>query len=391
MVPDTARSLLDSVRSRQKLGSSGHGRSVRYNPARLASWSSLVNLYGTVFAEPALWRIVGLCCAISMLVAAVVVFIPRIHAVDVDGLNYVNNVIRVLLAFILALYMSASVGRWWSSMTALAAFFEKVRQMHLALCAMNAPQERVATVRRYCLLSSALLRYELRTMWERDAATLDKAWAKTVQLCRERAWLSAEEEPRLLAGHQEHRAEMVWSWIGSVLAAQIADLTKAGAPPAAARVTALAAGCMHFLHKTKASVGFQIPLTYTHTVATLVHVNNLVLAFTSGMVLAISIQAAHRYDHAMEHGETPGGKEIENRREGFAVSVQTFLMRLFYLVISPLVYQAFLHIGSCMNDPFSDADHSAPLSEYIDDLEVALLELEYLAKQKPTIAAPKAQ
>ena len=30
-----------------------------------------------------------------------------------------------------------------------------------------------------------------------------------VQLCRERAWLSAEEEPRLLAGHQEHRAEMV--------------------------------------------------------------------------------------------------------------------------------------------------------------------------------------
>merc|ERR1719271_131308 len=197
-------------------------RAVRYNPARLASWSSLVNLYGTVFAEPALWRIVGLCCAISMLVAAVVVFIPRIHAVDTESLNYVNNVIRVLLAFILALYMSALVGRWWSSMTALAAFFEKVRQMHLALCAMNAPLERVATVRRYCLLSSALLRYELRTMWERDAATLDKAWAKTVQLCRERAWL-----------------------------------------PAAARVTALAAGCMHFLHKTKASVGFQIPLTYT--------------------------------------------------------------------------------------------------------------------------------
>jgi len=122
-----------------------------------------------------------------------------------------------------------------------------------------------------------------------------------------------------------------------------------------------------------------------------VYVNNIVLAFTSGMVLAISIQAAHRYDHAMEHGETPGGKEIENRREGFAVSVQTFLMRLFYLVISPLVYQAFLHIGSCMNDPFSDADHSAPLSEYIDELELALLELEYLAKSKPTIAAPKAQ
>merc|ERR1719271_1747045 len=314
-------------------------RAVRYNPARLASWSSLVNLSGTVFAEPALWRIVGLCCAISMLVAALVVFIPRIHAVDVDGLNYVNNVIRVLLAFILALYMSASVGRWWSSMTALAAFFEKVKQMQLALSVMNAPLERVATGRRYCLLSPALLRFELRTMWEKDGAAVNAAWAKTVQLCRERVWLSGQGESLLEHGTQEHRAEMVWSWIGSVLAAQINDLTAAGAPPAAARVTALAAGCMHFLHKTKTSVAFQIPLTYTHTVATLVHVNNVVLAFTSGMVLAISIQAAQRYDHALEHGETPGGKDLEDRREGLALSVQTFVMRVFYLIISPLVYQ----------------------------------------------------
>jgi len=329
------------------------------------------------------------CCAVALIVAAVVVFIPSIHAVDTEGLNFVNNVIRVLLAFILALYMSASVGRWWNSMTSLAAFFEKVRQMQLALSATNAPAERVATTRRYCLLSSALLRFELRTMWEKDAATVEKAWVATVKLCRERAWLSAAEEPRLLAGHPEHRAEMVWSWIGSVLAAQITELTKAGAPPTAARVTALAAGCMHFLHKTKASVAFQIPLTYTHTVATLVHVNNIVLAFTSGMVLAISIQAAHRYDHALEHGETPGGREITDRREGLALSVQTFLMRLFYLVISPLVYQAFLQIGSCMNDPFSDADHAAPLSEYIDELEVGLLELEHLAKSKPTVAPPK--
>merc|ERR1719399_1837266 len=165
-----------------------------YNPARLASWSSVVHLYGTVFAEPALWKIVGMCCAVSLIVAAVVVFIPQIHAVDTEGLNYVNNVIRVLLAFILALYMSASVGRWWASMTALAAFFEKVKQMQLALSAMNAPLERVATVRRYCLLSSALLRFELRTMWEKDAATVEKAWVATVKLCRERAWLSAAEE-----------------------------------------------------------------------------------------------------------------------------------------------------------------------------------------------------
>merc|ERR1719301_519904 len=113
--PETARSLLDTARSRQKLGAKG--RSVRYNPARLASWSSIVDLYGTVFFEPALWRMVLSCCAVALIVAAVVVFIPSIHAVDTEGLNYVNNVIRVLLAFILALYMSASVGRWWNSMT----------------------------------------------------------------------------------------------------------------------------------------------------------------------------------------------------------------------------------------------------------------------------------
>lgn len=382
MASETSEPMLTG---RQKMRSRTKSRA-KYNPSTLASWSSLGSVYGSVLAERALWRIVGMCFLISCIVASGIAFVPGIHNLnDSQGLERVNLIIRVLLAFILALYLSACVNRWWQSMERVTEYFESVKQLHMDVSVMSPPSDRLAAMRRYMLLSSALLHHEVVSMWIKNEDKTKEVWSREVLKCRRRGWLSEDEQQRLELAHPEHRAELVWSWIGTVLSMQIVDLKST--PPLASRVTVLGGRCIETLQWTKCTVAQQIPLTYVHIVAVLVHANNIILAVTSGITIGISMQAAHRFDHALDNG-----RDISGRREGLLQSVQIIVMRLFYMVISPLVYQAFLHIGSCMNDPFSeDYGHGTPLGEFIDDLEESFIEVEALASQKVTLARPTAR
>merc|ERR1719387_1453895 len=179
-----------------------------------------------------------------------------------------------------------------------------------------------------------------------------------------------------------HRSDLIWSWIGVLIGQTFSDLNQKGQPPVAAQLTKLALAAMCALSNVKTSVSYQIPLSYVHTVAMLVHVNNILLAVLTGVATATQAQRAVDSDSALE------GDASRAVKQDFARSVQRMIVYTFSLIVNPLIYQAFLHIGTCLNDPFSGKGTAFPIHEFVDELEDTLMEIEVLGDQRPTTVVP---
>jgi hypothetical protein len=223
-------------------------------------------------------------------------------------------------------------------------------------------------------------------MFHPDEHEQDK-WVSTVGQSMLRGWMQ-HEEMVILDGCTEHRhrASLIWSWIGVLVGETFTDLTSKGEPPVAAQLTKLALSAMCELSNVKTSVSYQIPLSYVHTVALLVHVNNILLSVLTGIATASQAQRAVDSDSALD-----GGASREDKQD-FARSIQRMIVYGFALVVNPLIYQAFLHIGTCLNDPFSERGSSSfPIHEFVDELEDTLHEIEILGDQQPTTVIPLAK
>jgi hypothetical protein len=325
---------------------------------------------------------VMLCGVVSLASGSLVGFIPGLHMLGNESFKYLANIIRVLLAFILALYLSASLKRWWVAMSAMSKFFDSVKSLMLVEAAVGSSLERRATTRRYAVLSAYILRHEVRTMFQSDEHEQEK-WVTTVGQSMLRGWMLHEEMVILNnCSEPRNRASLIWSWIGVLVGQTFASLTEKGQPPVAAQLTKLALAAMCALSNVKTSVSYQIPLSYVHTVAVLVHVNNILLAVLIGVSTASQAQRAVESDSALE------GDASRAVKQDFARSIQRMIVYGFSLFVNPLIYQAFLHIGTCLNDPFSEHGSAFPIHEFVDELEETLIEIDMLGEQQPTTVKP---
>merc|ERR1719263_225775 len=125
--------------------------------------------------------------------------------------------------------------------------------------------------------------------------------------------LNSCSEPR-------NRASLIWSWIGVLVGDTFKDLTQKGQPPVAAQLTKLALSAMCALSNVKTSVSYQIPLSYVHTVAVLVHVNNILLSILTGIATASQAQRAVDSEEALD------GHASRAVKEDFARSIQRMIV-----------------------------------------------------------------
>merc|ERR1719313_1315419 len=180
--------------------------------------------------------------------------------------------------------------------------------------------ERRISTRRYAVLSAYILRHEVRTTFHDDDYEHDK-WVATVGQSMLRGWMQHEEMVILNSCKEpRNRASLIWSWIGVLIGQTFSDLTQKGQPPVAAQLTKLALAAMCALSDVKTSVSYQIPLSYVHTVAILVHVNNILLAVLTGVATASQAQRAVDSDSALE------GEASRAVKEDYARSVQRMIV-----------------------------------------------------------------
>merc|ERR1719426_224012 len=146
-------------------------------------------------------------------------------------------------------------------------------------------------------------------------------WVTTVGQSMLRGWMQHEEMVILdNCSEPRNRASLIWSWIGVLVGQTFASLPEKGQPPVAAQLTKLALAAMCALSNVKTSVSYQIPLSYVHTVAILVHVNNILLSVLTGVATASQAHRAVESDAALE------GDASRAVKEDYARSIQRMVV-----------------------------------------------------------------
>lgn len=118
----------------------------------------------------------------------------------------------------------------------------------------------------------------------------------------------------------------------------------------------------------------QMPFMYAHMMSLLVYLNNILVAITCGLSLGTSLGALS------STGKTP----IEAK----VAAAQTIFLSLVTLVVEPMLYQAFLQIGTNFCYPFGLSQENIPVHHMISDLKTNIDHMNDLVRAKDDAKIP---
>jgi len=307
--------------------------------------------------------------------------VPRPEKLDTTKFHEAVNFIKVFIAFMLGLFLNACLARWYSILQALTDLFLAVKKVTWTLnsCGVDVPDR--LRIQKLMVLSCYLLEGEVSKQWEADKTMLKPHWESTCALCMKQNVMTNAQREMLEREVQFHnRSLAVWSWVGTLMR----KLKGPGiSPPMVSRIFQDAAEAIDAMKKIKTFSTLQLPFMYTHMLACLVQVNNILLAIACGLSSAVSIAAIVHYSKLLYH---EGGSA--HLAEVYLAS-QSLVVTLCCLVIEPMLYQAFLIIASTLADPFTHDKYGLPVLEYIHDLTTQLHEMNMFAEHKPDMTLPR--
>lgn len=138
-------------------------------------------------------------------------------------------------------------------------------------------------------------------------------------------------------------ASLCWVWIGSMLAklATEGEIPGMQTPTYNALMNASKKEAQACILKVKGCTTVQMPFPYAHMLATLVHINNYILAVMSGISMGTGVGLAY---HA-----------IQQRKFGsLGYPVQLMATQLIVVMVIPFFYQTFLQIAALMCSPVNN-------------------------------------
>jgi len=352
---------------------------VDYDATELSEWQAFLIQANTVWINPCLWRMMAKLFTLSIIVA-LVVFIASLdpNSLRVREFRLIGTYLNVFVAFLLGLAMSINLQRWLNCVSSLCRAFEAIRGLQVQLYALGATEERIHHILRYGVCACRLLTEKL---YARGLNQLEQAEhiAAMWQDMQEGPFRLTEAEVQIL-GTKRQPSSLIWVWAGSLLGrmAQEGEIPPMPSPT----FGSLVADCQtaqDSLRSVENEVSVQTPFIYVHTLAIVVHCNNILAAITFGLTLGASLGVVlaqggvHWYVVTVEHtSEKPLAKVIEN----IIISVITCF-------VGPLLFQAFLLIGFSISAPFQMSEASIPTDTLLDRLENTLLEGSEVARNLP--------
>lgn len=365
---------------------------VHYETKKLTKFGTLYLVQGTVWQNHSLWRMMGWLFLIAIVVAlSVFFFVPDPGGLDASKFTQIATFLKVFLAFLLGFFMSSSAARWSTCVDGLLNLFEAVRNLAMQLHTLGVEQEKIWTVTRLGVLACEFLIQDLEITFctpEEQKQLYEEWWIHVIA-----RGLCTQQEKEIM-GKSGDKAGLLWVWVASY----VGRLAKDGdippmLTPTYGRVMALTQSAQDGIRTVKTSVGIQIPFIYTHMLATLVILNNILCAITLGMTIAAGMGAIR---NNMEIGP-PLYPHIDARVPRMTVSqaIQAMLVALFSCLTAPLMYQAFLQISLALAQPFaidgnknSAGEASVPSEHWMHEMIVDLKAMEMLSKSCPTWEPP---
>lgn len=304
-------------------GHAGKAKILQYDLASLVTAGALhtaVKTPGTIFTmDGSLAKSQAMYVCIFTCTATVSYFtLPDDQNIDRGELEELAGYLNVFIPFILGLYISLCLARWWSlRVMGLGLVLDACQNVALLMAGMFPGPE-------WAEVHDQVLKWGLASV------------SLIVNACREKESIEGlgpkgdnlftEEEMEIIkAVPYRARAVVMWCWILMLVARMCEDLNIA---PGKYRDVAMeCVNARNGISLIWTYLRTQLPFAYVHLVTFLVNLNNLVVSVKCGMVLAMAIKA-----------------------EVWSQCVNQVL----FLFIVPPLYQGLLGISHVIHDPFGE-------------------------------------
>jgi len=380
---EAASSLVQGARGvtfpTQVFGKSHNQKLLNYDPDSLLTHSALMRFGCSVFVQKPVIYTLCACTFLAGLSALCVFNIPKASKLDTAKFDEFGGFLKFFIVFMLGIYVQQAFKRWWTTVTTFEMILIDIRQLHFMLHTISATPSCKKLIEGYCIASCYILNVEVQ-----NAQFVDKKNHRDLQGLY--SWLVAqglltEEEVLHLgktsgnggspSGEVLSNTRAIWCWIAELMSHPEVEEGISVLPPLLARSIIMCQACVTDIEVLKMNITMQTPFMYAQLLAILVHVNNIILSVSCGMALGSSMNEFHR------RGEQLAG-ERETSRRGVTVTeelyeaIQTLGTQLVIVLLSPMLYIAFLHIAHMLCYPFGDECYHLPTETLIARLHSEL-------------------
>jgi len=330
-LPETFKYMVTEV----VVGEGGYHKILRYDMKLLVKWSACMTIFtkGTVFTmDSTAVRTTGIMLLMLGSVAGVALLasirdINKLKSVDVEPLNNLASQVNAFVPFVLALFVSLTLSRWWAlRVTALGKVFDSLANTCMIVASelndLRWEEVRLG-VMKYGMASVELLVQAAREADEIESLVEHDLLTKTeVEFMREHELLW-------------QRPMVMWAWIMHIITDAM-DHNKTPAPSRQA-VIGQCLAARDGMANINMYLDTQLPFAYVHLITLLVNVQNILMAVKSGLIFA---QA------------WPAGGHFKMMQQVLSTAVIVF------------IYQALLTISYMIMDPFGDDVLDFPIRAY---------------------------
>jgi hypothetical protein len=338
--------------------------STQYDITKMTSWAIFGILKGCAWDNAALWRCTGCAVVLACCVATLIVFIPDSSLIAPEKVEKLGTFLNVFVGLLLGFFLSSSMNRWYNCVSAFLQLLDAIRSMQMQMTALGVARDRTNMLIRYGVLSAWLLHLSLNREEDDDGTPADppeetprsstrKLWQR---LEERRPGLALPEEKERLMKHTESYA-LLWTWVASLIGrmAQNGEIPPM-ASPTYGRILNIVQQAYGSIRDVRALHLVKAPFVYVHTLAVLVHVNNILNAVAFGLVLGLALVEFV-------------GKGNAYNKTAWANMCCSLFMQFCFSMVAPLLYLALLEVSVCVAQPFTYEDAKIPACRFVKNLE----------------------
>lgn len=301
-----------------------------YDPESLTGWKAIFTLSGTIFSVRAMWQIIGLeLFVMSFIALCLFRYVKDPHAYQTETMSIVVKTISVLIGFMLGLFLSSSLDRWWDTVKSVQSLFGIIKKLILLARSLEIRDDQCATLARRGVLSVRMLETEL-------TRPTDEMFKKRFDELQEMGKITAEERMVLEKVPLDQRSFFTWVLISNYLK-QFHNLMD---PISYDRIVTLVLDGLSAVSALRTLLHFQFPFIYMHMLAFMVHMANFLTAIGTGVTLGL-LFARTRAENFRD-----ADKKLVTLPDPSAV-----LNEVLFFLVQAFFYQAFLSIGAALSFP----------------------------------------
>jgi len=355
--------------------------STQYDITKITSWKAFFMVKGCAWDNSVLWTCIGLGMILACGVAVLTLVLPESVLVNPEKLAKLGTFLNVFVGLLLGFFLTSSMNRWYGCVNAFLELLDAVRSMQMQMTALGVSKERSATLARYGILSAWLLHLSLNIESEDEVIIsgdpekdeqikIDKVWEKLTEF---RPQLVLPQEKEKLIPHKESYA-LLWTWVASLIGRMSQDgEIPPMASPTYGRILNIVQEAYGSIRNVRALQMIKAPFIYIHTLAILVHVNNILNAISFGIVLGISL----------------GGTFVSDPKKSTLANMHMSLfMQFCFSMLAPVLYLALLDVSICISQPFTYHDAKIPAIRFIKCLEDDIQKAASLGNSPPLWEKP---